>query len=73
MARRSSSRWEARKAASVGSGCEEMASTSACAAGETKECGGVGVWCDRRGAGVGAMRWSRSESNEIKEDHDSEG
>jgi hypothetical protein len=44
-----------------GSGCEEMASTSACAAGERKECGGVGVWCDRRGAGAGAVRWSRSE------------
>jgi hypothetical protein len=49
MARRSSSRREARKAASVGSGCEEIASTSACAAGERKECGGVGVWCDRCG------------------------
>jgi hypothetical protein len=44
-----------------GSGCEEMASTSACAAGERKECGGVGVWCDRRGAGASAVRWSRSE------------
>jgi hypothetical protein len=49
---RNASRWEARKAASVGSGCEEMVSTSACAAGERKECGGVGVWCDRRGAGA---------------------
>jgi hypothetical protein len=67
MARRSSLWREARKATSVGSGCEEMASTSACTAGETKECGGVGVWCDRRGAGVGAMRWSRSESSGTEE------
>jgi len=69
-ARRSSSRREARKAASVGSGCEEMASTSACAAGERKECGGVGVGCDRRGAGAGAgaaVRWSRSESSGSEE------
>jgi hypothetical protein len=51
MARRSSSRREARKAASVGSRCEEMASTSACAAGERKECGGGGVWCDRAARG----------------------
>jgi hypothetical protein len=63
-ARRSSSRREARKAASVGSGCEEMASTSACAAGDRKECGGVGVWCDRRGAGAGAVRWSGSEEGD---------
>eukprot|EP00267_Zea_mays_P045608 XP_020397918.1 glycine-rich cell wall structural protein 1-like [Zea mays] len=27
-------------------------------AGERKECGGVGVWCDRRGAGGGA--WATS-------------
>jgi hypothetical protein len=37
------------------------------AAGERKEWGGVGVWCDRRGAGVGAMRWSRSESSGTEE------
>ncbi|PWZ12253.1 hypothetical protein Zm00014a_001360 [Zea mays] len=67
MARRSSSRREARKAASVGSGCKEIASTSACAAGERKECGDVGVWCDRRGVGVGAVRWSRSESSGTEE------
>jgi hypothetical protein len=66
-ARRSSSRREARKAASVGSGCEEMASTSACAAGERKECGGVSVWCDRHGVGVGAVRWSGSESSGSEE------
>jgi hypothetical protein len=35
-ARRSSSRRKVRKAASVGIGCEEMASTSACAAGRGK-------------------------------------
>jgi hypothetical protein len=66
MARRSSSRREARKVASVGSGCEEMASTSACTVGERKECGGVGVWCDRRGEGAGAVR-CRSESSGTEE------
>jgi hypothetical protein len=63
--RRSSSQREARKAVVVGSGCEEMASTSACVAGERMECGSVAVWCDRRGAGAGAgvgeVRWSGSE------------
>jgi len=54
----------------VGSGCEEMASTSACAAGERKECAGVGVGCGRRGAGEGAgaaVRWSSSESSGSEE------
>jgi hypothetical protein len=60
-ARRSSSRWEARKAASVGSGCKDMASTSACAARERKECGGG---CDRHGAGIGTVRWSGSEEGD---------
>jgi hypothetical protein len=63
-ARRSSSRREARKAASVGSGCEDVASTSACSARERKECGGGGVWCDCRGAGAGAVRWSGSEEGD---------
>jgi hypothetical protein len=72
-ARRSSSRREARKAASVGSGCEEMASTSACVAGERKECGGVSVWCDRHGVGVGAVRWSGSESSGSESSGSEEG
>jgi hypothetical protein len=70
-ARSSLSRRVARKAASVGSGCEEMASTSACAAGERKECGGGGVWCDHRSTGASAraaaVRWSRSESSRSEE------
>jgi hypothetical protein len=48
----------------MGSGCEDMASTSACTARERKECGGGGVWCDRRGVGAGAVRWSGSEEGD---------
>jgi hypothetical protein len=49
-----------------------MSSTSACAAGERKDCAGVGVGCDLRGAGDGAgagaaVRWSSSESSGSEE------